>query len=179
MEDGLFPHSRARDDEKELEEERRLCYVGMTRAQTRLLLTECGAGDASFGEYQATSPSRFLDEVPSELIELATGFQSSVSAAVRQLRVSRRIRIGVAPSRRARGSAMRRRYEDEDQSATGEVAPGARVRHAQFGVGTVISVEPLDGDAKIVVRFAIGQKTLRAKYARLQPPDERQVRPEL
>ena len=51
----------------------------------------------------------------------------------------------------------------------GEVAPGARVRHAQFGVGTVISVEPLDGDAKIVVRFAIGQKTLRAKYARLQP----------
>jgi len=60
-------------------------------------------------------------------------------------------------------------YEDEDQSATGEVAPGARVRHAQFGVGTVISVEPLDGDAKIVVRFAIGRKTLRAKYARLQP----------
>ncbi len=47
--------------------------------------------------------------------------------------------------------------------------PGARVRHAQFGVGTVISVEPLDDDAKIVVRFPIGQKTLRAKYARLQP----------
>jgi hypothetical protein len=44
-----------------------------------------------------------------------------------------------------------------------------RVRHAQFGVGTVISVEPLEDDAKIVVRFPIGQKTLRAKYARLQP----------
>ena len=60
-------------------------------------------------------------------------------------------------------------YEDEDQSAAGGVVPGARVRHAQFGVGTVISVEPLDDDAKIVVRFPIGQKTLRAKYARLQP----------
>ena len=61
-------------------------------------------------------------------------------------------------------------YEDEDQSAgSGGIVPGARVRHAQFGIGTVISVEPLDDDAKLVVRFAIGQKTLRAKYARLQP----------
>ncbi len=62
-------------------------------------------------------------------------------------------------------------YEDEDQSAAsgGAIRTGARVRHAQFGIGTVISVEPLDDDAKIVVRFAIGQKTLRAKYARLQP----------
>ena len=61
-------------------------------------------------------------------------------------------------------------YEDEDQSSGGgQVVPGARVRHAQFGVGTVVSIEPLDNDANIVVRFAIGQKTLRAKYARLQP----------
>jgi DNA helicase-2/ATP-dependent DNA helicase PcrA len=164
MEDGLFPHSRARDDEKELEEERRLCYVGMTRAQSRLLLTSASRRRV-FGEYQATSPSRFLDEVPSELIELATGFQSSYQRpfASYELRANPYRRV---PSRVREGGYS---YEDEDQSATGEVSPGARVRHAQFGVGTVISVEPLDGDAKIVVRFAIGQKTLRAKYARLQP----------
>ena len=47
--------------------------------------------------------------------------------------------------------------------------PGMRVRHQQFGVGNVISVEPLDGDAKLVVRFTSGTKTLRAKFARLQP----------
>ncbi len=166
MEDGLFPHSRARDDEKELEEERRLCYVGMTRAQTRLLLTSA-ARRRVFGEYQATSPSRFLDEVPSELIELATGFQSSYQRpfASYEFRANPYRR---GPSR-VREEGYAPAYENEDQSATGEVAPGARVRHAQFGVGTVISVEPLDGDAKIVVRFAIGRKTLRAKYARLQP----------
>jgi hypothetical protein len=52
---------------------------------------------------------------------------------------------------------------------TGGVVPGARVRHDKFGVGTVVSVEELDGDANIVVLFGIGRKTLRAKYARLQP----------
>jgi ATP-dependent DNA helicase UvrD/PcrA len=167
MEDGLFPHSRARDDEKELEEERRLCYVGMTRAQSRLVLTSA-ARRRVFGEYQATSPSRFLEEVPSELIELATGFQSSYQRAFSSYEFRPNPYRRGGPSR-VREEAYTPAYEDEDQSATSEVAPGARVRHAQFGVGTVISVEPLDGDAKIVVRFAIGQKTLRAKYARLQP----------
>ena len=76
LEDGLFPHSRSRDDEAELEEERRLCYVGMTRARERLVLTSA-ARRRVFGDYQSTEPSRFLDEIPSELIELATGFQSS------------------------------------------------------------------------------------------------------
>jgi DNA helicase-2/ATP-dependent DNA helicase PcrA len=60
-------------------------------------------------------------------------------------------------------------YEDEDQSSAPALKPGMRVRHTQFGVGTVVSVEPLDDDTKLVVRFgAVGQKTLRAKYARLE-----------
>ena len=58
--------------------------------------------------------------------------------------------------------------EDEDQSAHMGLRPGIRVRHAQFGVGTVLAVEPLGDDAKVVVRFTdIGQKTLRAKFAKL------------
>ena len=60
------------------------------------------------------------------------------------------------------------RYEEEDQSSSPTLRPGARVRHAQFGLGTVISVEHLDDDARLVVRFSIGQKTLRAKFAKLE-----------
>ena len=171
LEEGLFPHSRAKEDDAELEEERRLCYVGMTRARQRLVLTSA-ARRRVFGEYQSTSPSRFLDEVPQELIEEALAPSSSYqrNASSYQFRQN--------PYRRGGGSGPRVReadvpfaaYENEDQSASGGgVVPGARVRHAQFGVGTVISVEPLEDDAKIVVRFSIGQKTLRAKYARLQP----------
>jgi DNA helicase-2/ATP-dependent DNA helicase PcrA len=61
-------------------------------------------------------------------------------------------------------------YEDEDQSAGLELRLGMRVRHPQFGVGTVTSIDVLDDDTKLVVRFAaVGIKTLRAKYARLEP----------
>ena len=60
--------------------------------------------------------------------------------------------------------------EDEDQSGRGGLRQGSRVRHAMFGVGTVMSVEELDDDVKVVVTFqSVGRKTLRAKYARLQP----------
>ncbi len=167
LEEGLFPHSRAKDDDEELEEERRLCYVGMTRARERLVLTNA-ARRRVFGDYQSTSPSRFLGEVPQELLELATGFSSSYQRTLASYEFRPNPYSHRTPKVREE-AAPKYSYEDEDQSASGGVVPGARVRHAQFGVGTVISVEPLDDDAKIVVRFPIGQKTLRAKYARLQP----------
>jgi DNA helicase II / ATP-dependent DNA helicase PcrA len=174
MEEGLFPHSRAFEDEGELEEERRLCYVGMTRARQHLVLTGA-ARRRTFGEYKATSPSRFLAEVPPELIEQALDYSSEY-----QRSFNTTAGRGTSPYRRGGSSYSRESAsptasfasaEDEDQSAsgTGGVVPGARVRHPQFGVGTVVSVEQLDDDARIVVRFPIGQKTLRAKYARLQP----------
>src|SRR6202795_1978700 len=68
LEEGLFPHSRSSEDEEELEEERRLCYVGMTRARRRLLLTGA-ARRRVFGEYQASEPSRFIEEVPADLVD--------------------------------------------------------------------------------------------------------------
>ena len=64
MEEGLFPHSRSAEDEEEVEEERRLCYVCLTRARERLVLTGA-ARRRVFGEYQSTAPSRFLEEIPS------------------------------------------------------------------------------------------------------------------
>jgi ATP-dependent DNA helicase UvrD/PcrA len=164
LEEGLFPHSRSSDDEAELEEERRLCYVGITRAQKRLVLTSA-ARRRVFGDYQSTQPSRFIEEIPVTLIE-------AVPSAY-------------APPQRPfphydsypRGGGYRGRvredpvyaYENEDQSQWAGLRPGLRVKHAQFGVGTVMSVEPLDDDLKLIVRFnSVGQKTLRAKFARLE-----------
>jgi DNA helicase-2/ATP-dependent DNA helicase PcrA len=171
LEEGLFPHSRSREDDEELEEERRLCYVGMTRARRRLLLTGA-ARRRVFGEYQATEPSRFIDEIPSRLIEhLMPSRPSASSSSLAGARGMDRPRTRprpdwTSPSPPSPGYA----YEDEDQSTGMAIRAGMRVRHAQFGIGSVISVEPLDGDAKVVVRFnAVGPKTLRAKFARLEP----------
>jgi DNA helicase-2/ATP-dependent DNA helicase PcrA len=170
LEEGLFPHSRSNDDEEELEEERRLCYVGMTRARRQLVLTGA-ARRRVFGEYQASNPSRFIDEVPTELVERIPAAFSGSSYQGNFPHYEFRTN----PYGRGRGGRVREEtpayaYEDEDQSSGVSLKPGARVRHAQFGVGSVISVEPLDDDTKLVVRFnAVGVKTLRARYARLEP----------
>jgi DNA helicase-2/ATP-dependent DNA helicase PcrA len=171
LEEGLFPHSRSSEDQEELEEERRLCYVGMTRARQRLVLTGA-ARRRIFGEYQSSEPSRFIGEVPSALVDrIAPSFSGSTSQGnfphyeFRTNPYGRGRRGG-----RAREDTQTYAYEDEDQSTGMALRPGMRVRHPQFGVGSVISVEALDDDTKLVVRFAaVGQKTLRAKYARLEP----------
>jgi DNA helicase II / ATP-dependent DNA helicase PcrA len=166
LEEGLFPHSRSSEDEEELEEERRLCYVGMTRARAKLVLTGA-ARRRIFGEYQSSEPSRFIDEIPPELVEriapafTSTGYQGNFPHY--EFRTN-----PYGRGRRTKEEAPVYKYEDEDQSS-GALRPGMRVKHAQFGTGTVLSVEQLDDDAKLVVRFnAVGQKTLRAKYARLE-----------
>jgi DNA helicase-2/ATP-dependent DNA helicase PcrA len=167
LEEGLFPHSRSKDDEEELEEERRLCYVGMTRARANLVLTGA-ARRRIFGEYQSSEPSRFIDEVPAELLDRML---PSYSSAARQGNFPH-YEFRTNPyggGRRVKEEQPTYAYEDEDQSLGPSLRPGMRVKHAQFGTGTVISVEPLNDDTKLVVRFAaVGQKTLRAKYARLE-----------
>ncbi len=167
LEEGLFPHSRSRDDEEELEEERRLCYVGMTRARSTLVLTGA-ARRRVFGEYQASEPSRFIDEVPQELIDRRL---PSYSQSARQGNFPH-YEFRTNPyggGRRVKEEQPTYAYEDEDQSVGPSLRPGMRVRHAQFGTGTVISVEALNDDTKLVVRFAaVGSKTLRAKFARLE-----------
>ena len=165
LEEGLFPHSRSIDDEAELEEERRLCYVGITRAQRRLVLTSA-ARRRVFGEYQATEASRFIEEIPRELMEeipstfAVNPYQSSFS----QFRGN-----AYGRGKRAREEQPAYAPEDEDQSVPGGLRLGSRVRHPKFGEGTILSIEPLDDDTKLVVRFSsVGQKTLRAKFAKLE-----------
>jgi DNA helicase-2/ATP-dependent DNA helicase PcrA len=171
LEEGLFPHSRSSEDDEEVEEERRLCYVGMTRAQSLLVLTSA-ARRRVFGEYQSTEPSRFLDEIPAELVEriapaYASAYQSSFQHRHYEFRTNPYGRKGRGGGR-FRESEAAYAYEDEDQSLFG-IRPGMRVRHAQFGVGSVISVEEHNDDQKITVRFnTVGVKKLLAKYAKLQ-----------
>ena len=171
MEDGLFPHSRTLDDEEGLEEERRLCYVGMTRAERRLVLTSA-ARRRLFGEYQSTEPSRFLFEIPHELVRV-------VEPVFSPQRPSGGYGYDDAPRQPYSGGRRRRAdrdegpatfYDDadEDQSAGG-ISRGARVRHPKFGVGTVVGVEPAAGDLKLSIRFTgVGVKKLLARYAKLE-----------
>ena len=168
LEEGLFPHSRSAEDDEELEEERRLCYVGMTRARQRLVLTGA-ARRRVFGEYQSNQPSRFVDEVPVELIDdLTPMFAPSTYHGVPARHPYRSNPYG--RGRQTREVEPAYSYEDEDQRTGLALRPGTQVRHAQFGVGSVISIEALDDDAKVVVRFeTVGRKTLRAKFARLEP----------
>ena len=184
LEEGLFPHSRSSNDGEELEEERRLCYVGMTRARARLVLTGA-ARRRVFGEYQASRPSQFIDEVPSELIDRiepppspqgSRAYQSSFYAfRTNPYSRGRRATEGRDRSAGARSPAEGEpaydyKYEDEDQSRGMTLRPGMRVRHPLFGVGSVVSIESVTNDIKLVVRFAaVGQKTLHARYARLEP----------
>jgi DNA helicase-2/ATP-dependent DNA helicase PcrA len=169
LEEGLFPHSRAGEDEDEIEEERRLCYVGMTRAQTSLVLTSA-ARRRVFGEYQGTQPSRFLDEIPAELVERiapswTSAFQGGFGHNHYEFRTNPYGRKGRG---RVREEETSYAYEHEDQSVL-SLKTGMRVRHPQFGVGTVTSVEEHNDDLKITVRFgAVGVKKLLAKYARLE-----------
>ncbi len=187
LEEGLFPHSRSREDEAELEEERRLCYVGITRARKQLILTSA-ARRRVFGEYQSTEPSRFIDEIPQDLIEQDVSYTSSFNS-----RNNYGGSYGGGSGNRGFGgggfeyrsnpygrrsyskrvdddgkvATQNFRYEDEDQ--TPGFRPGARVSHAQFGPGTIVSVEDLEDDQKVVVKFvSVGTKTLRARYAKLQ-----------
>jgi DNA helicase-2/ATP-dependent DNA helicase PcrA len=170
LEEGLFPHSRSSDDEDELEEERRLCYVGMTRAQSQLVLTSA-ARRRVFGEYHSTEPSRFLDEVPAALIERITPVHTpqygGFSHSHYEFRTNPYGRKG--RSGRFRETEAAYAYENEDQSAI-SLRAGMRVRHAQFGIGNIVGVEEHNDDLKITVRFnTVGTKKLLAKYAKLEP----------
>jgi DNA helicase-2/ATP-dependent DNA helicase PcrA len=168
LEEGLFPHSRSSDDVEELEEERRLCYVGMTRARARLVLTGA-ARRRVFGEYQSSQPSRFIDEVPPELVEQVPASYSSSAYQGHFAHYEFRTNP-YGRGRRAREAEPVYAYEDEDQSTGMNLRAGMRVRHPQFGIGSVVSVEPLDDDTKLVVRFSsVGLKTLRARFAKLEP----------
>ncbi|KJK40907.1 ATP-dependent DNA helicase PcrA [Streptomyces variegatus] len=163
MEDGVFPHMRALGQAKELEEERRLAYVGITRARERLYLTRSTLRSA-WGQPSYNPPSRFLEEIPPTHLEWkrtgATSPASSgpVSAVAASLSSSR----SRSSASGASGFATRRSSEKPVVS----LAVGDRVTHDQFGLGTVVAVKGTGGNAEATIDFGETKpKRLLLRYA--------------
>jgi len=183
MEEGIFPHSRSQSDLEELEEERRLCYVGMTRAKETLTLTRA-VYRRTYGSERLTGsmPSRFLLEIPGELIDTADGsladagetrrYEPDPEYSYSEEEFARRMRGSAAPSRSTNGAPSRTRSTAQPRlgRSAGAANPliGQRVRHATYGAGTIIGVEGDDEDRKFTVRFSDhGTKKLVERYANL------------
>jgi DNA helicase II / ATP-dependent DNA helicase PcrA len=154
MEDGVFPHARTLSEMKELEEERRLAYVGITRARQRLFLSRAAVRSA-WGAPQHNPPSRFLEEIPDEHLD----WRRDESAITRW----------------SGRSAVQSRYEPARRTPSVSdkplihLEPGDRVVHDSFGMGTVVAVRGADQQAQAEVDFGSnGLKRLLVRYAPLE-----------
>ncbi len=157
VEEGLFPHSMSASDPTRLEEERRLCYVGMTRAKRQLYLTHA-EGRRLHGREDYSMPSRFLREVPAELVE-----------EVRGGGVARPYGGGAGMGR---GAGLAGGSGLGAADAGGGFQLGQRVRHPKFGAGVVLNAEGRGAGARIQINFeSAGAKWLVLDYARLEPAD--------
>ncbi len=155
LEEGLLPHIRSLDDPVQLEEERRLCYVGMTRAEKRLYLTRARRRFL-FGTQRANPPSRYFADLSEEDLRVPIG--AGWRAAAQRDRGLR----GAAATRQAD-------YVEQAQSTTPAYTPGDRVNHTMFGPGVVISCEIVPGDQKLTVAFeGLGVKKLFLSFAPLR-----------
>ena len=167
MEDGLFPHQRSLNDIDGLEEERRLCYVGTTRAMRHLYITYAEQrrmhGIDSYGQ-----ASRFIQEIPEELLEeVRPRIQISRTAYARGGSIGSASGGGQLGSSTARGTQLGR-SADQEAAAPG-IRLGARVKHGKFGEGVVLSIEGQGAHARIQVNFEqAGTKWLMLAYANLE-----------
>jgi DNA helicase-2/ATP-dependent DNA helicase PcrA len=159
MEEGLFPHNNSMQEDAEVQEERRLCYVGMTRAMDLLFLTGA-ASRTVYGAVQWRTPSRFLQEIPRELLN-ATGMAARVVATEGGLRD--------IVSDKPAGDDLRDPEWDEDGNEKPPYQLGDTVRHPRFGRGMVIALSGRGEDLKVTVSFPnFGKKQLVAKLAKLE-----------
>ncbi|HWP03797.1 MAG TPA: 3'-5' exonuclease, partial [Gemmatimonadaceae bacterium] len=171
LEEGLFPLARARESADSLEEERRLFYVGITRARDALVLTYARRRRRN-GETLPSLPSSFLAEIPEELVRrrLTPALRSWLPEEdYRQaiVRGSDQWQWGVA----ARG----RNGASSTDSPPPFLAKGARVRHPRFGHGTVVEISGIGRETKVTVEFddpEIGRKRLVAAHAALSKGDD-------
>jgi DNA helicase-2/ATP-dependent DNA helicase PcrA len=186
MEEGLLPHHFSSTSVEEIEEERRLFYVGATRAKERLYLSRAFRR-TTFGHTEVTSPSRFIADIPPELLIMHNTNQSQRNSQVATIPSS-----PDANSRSQGGRSSRQsktpsfRYVERTSSSASlptknnaepemhlpiriEFTPGQRVRHHLFGEGEVIECKPMMADEEVVVLFDSGQrKKLLASFAKLE-----------
>jgi len=149
LEEGILPHIKSFDDPTQMEEERRLCYVGVTRAKKRIYLLHAFRRNL-MGSSTTNSPSRFLDDIPPQLIAGA--------------------HLGLGGKSQIRDSIAR--WESDIPAISmdiPELKAGDRVLHSQFGKGMVVSCNQLGGDSEVVVAFpGVGVKKLLLSFARLE-----------
>jgi DNA helicase-2/ATP-dependent DNA helicase PcrA len=165
LEDGVFPHMRSLGDLPELEEERRLAYVGLTRAQQRLYVSRAVVRSA-WGAPSHNPASRFLDELPVDLVDWRRT-EAAQTSWNRPVQTSFPGRSGPAPTRRFGTASVR---ADADAKArtrdVPSLSPGDRVLHDSFGMGSVVTVEGVGDKAVASIDFGSqGVKRLLLRYA--------------
>nr|WP_258567777.1 DNA helicase PcrA [Paenactinomyces guangxiensis] len=145
MEEGIFPHMRSLDDDSEMEEERRLAYVGITRAEKCLHLSRARSRTI-FGQTSANPPSRFLTEIPAELLEVAGRINTGTAA----------------PSNAQKRTVVRPQPHMETDWSVGDKA-----EHRKWGIGTVVQVHGAAEDLELNIAFPapVGVKKLLARFA--------------
>ena len=168
VEEGIFPHNRALTDAVELEEERRLAYVGITRAKEQLVLSHAWSRSL-FGNTQYNPPSRFLDEIPEELIQREGSFDSGADAERYSFR-SREDR-GYAPTQRLNrhNTSVAPVSQSVAQSLNHDFAIGDDIEHPTFGEGIIIDIRGQGEKAEASIRFRlVGTKHLSLAWAPLK-----------
>ncbi|HUF30703.1 MAG TPA: UvrD-helicase domain-containing protein [Gemmatimonadaceae bacterium] len=165
VEEGLFPLSRAMDEPRQLEEERRLFYVGITRAERMLTITHARSRRRN-GESMPSVPSSFLAPIPPDLVR---------TRATIRLQATGRGAMLQSPSSRRPGSPVRmpvrREWDEEASQDVPRFVKGERVRHARFGEGVVMELAGVGREAKVTIDFddeTIGRKRLVIAYAGLE-----------
>ncbi len=164
IEDGLFPTSQSFDDPAKLEEERRLFYVGITRAEQKLYLTHSESRRRN-GEIVGAIPSRFLRDIPAGMLEERGTMRAKTSGRHSWTNTSSRKTHAVPEWRSAKRDWA---AESQDEPA---YVPGERVRHTTFGTGTISEIGGTGRDVKATITFddeEVGNKTIKLAYTKLE-----------
>jgi DNA helicase II / ATP-dependent DNA helicase PcrA len=165
LEEGVFPHSRSLGSDAELEEERRLCYVGMTRAREELHLVHAHRRSL-YGQPNFNRKSRFLEDLPNELLD-TLGHSGYALPPQRTSVYQERSGAYSVPERRA---VVESPSPLRSPSWKPPFEVGQRVRHAKFGIGVVVACNPIRDDVEVTVAFpgVVGVKKLVQKLAKLE-----------
>ena len=163
MEDGLFPSSRSLLDQTEIEEERRLCYVGITRAKKHLSLS-FAKQRRLFNESQYATQSRFIKEIPQEYLNLLNQEQETESISIQSAHARTRTHKDMLAD-----IMNKKAFDVRTNPPKLDFKPGDIVSHKKFGKGMVLSVTPSGGDVRIEIAFEdVGTKSLMGAFAKLK-----------
>ena len=172
LEEGVFPHARAMGDDSEMEEERRLCYVGITRARDHLYLTHAWRRTL-YGQTQCNRRARFLEELPQEVVavdrQVRLGAQFEVDPFASRHEEPTVPRKSLDLTKLLSGTKLQAKGQTAAAASGGAIQTGDRVRHAKWGEGMVVNTEGAGGDLRATVAFpGMGVKKLVLAYAPLE-----------